>query len=85
MAKCLVLWDDIGTTEGWIDAQVPMVVRQALFGETPMTTVGGGGGGVKSLDVRTAFVVYLNVISGLCWGMGLVYAGKTQNLRFEQF
>ena len=80
MAKCLVLWDDIGITEGWIDAQVPLVVRQALFGGTPVATAGGGGRGGKTLDVRTAFVVYLNVISGLCWGMGLVYAGKNPPL-----
>jgi hypothetical protein len=36
----------------------------------------GRATGGKQLDPRSALSVYLNVLTGCCWGIGLVFAGK---------
>ena len=80
VSRCLILWDAVEPTSAWIDSQVPEAIIRSLF---PSQIIPGDHipgkrrdtRGKVDLDPRSALAVYLNIITGYCWGMGLVYAG----------
>lgn len=79
VARCLVLWDAVEPTAEWIDKQIPDAVTRSLF-PTPIAEKKNpisrrDTRGKVDLDPRSALSVYLNIITGNCWGIGLVFAG----------
>ena len=79
VARCLVLWDAVEPTAAWIDSQTPDAVTRSLFpikglAENKLPSRRETRGKVE-LDPRSALSVYLNVVTGHCWGIGLVFAG----------
>ena len=79
LARCLVLWDAVDPTDAWIHSQTPDAVMQSLFpskvqAESERIRRKETRGKVD-LDPRSALAVYLNVVTGHCWGIGLVFAG----------
>jgi hypothetical protein len=79
VARCLVLWDAVEPTAAWIDSQTPDAVTRSLFPtkglpENKLPSRRETRGKVE-LDPRSALSVYLNVVTGHCWGIGLVFAG----------
>lgn len=85
VSRCLVLWDAVEPTSAWIDSQVPDAIIRSLF---PSQIIPGDhvpgkrreARGKVDLDPRSALAVYLNIITGYCWGMGLVYAGTADEV-----
>ena len=91
VSRCLILWDAVEPTSAWIDSQVPEAIIRSLFpsqilpgDHIPGKRIIPGDHipgkrrdtrGKVDLDPRSALAVYLNIITGYCWGMGLVYAG----------
>ena len=79
MGICLVLWDSVESSEAWIDAQIPSVVSKVLFeeddGEEEHPTFASTFRRARKLEVKDAVCVYICLIAGYCYGMGLVYAG----------
>lgn len=82
VARCLVLWDTVDPTDAWIDSQTPHAVIRSLFPSTIQAeneNVRRKERGKVDLDPRSALAVYLNVVTGHCWGIGLVFAGTANN------
>ena len=83
MAKTLILWNEVNPTT-WIAQQIPEVVSSAYLdirasAKRAMDGIHGKGrGGNQSTpeyDRRSIRQIYVHVIAGACFGMGLRYAG----------
>jgi hypothetical protein len=86
VGKCLVLWDSVGKTEGWIDEQMPEHIMKTLFPteknkendivknkyQNPYTIKIGKQ---SNLPPKVAFSSFLSITMGFCCGIGLVFAG----------
>lgn len=82
VARCLVLWEAIDPTDAWIDTQTPEAVTRSLFpSKIPVegTKMYRRENRKVELDPRSALAVYLNVVTGHCWGIGLVFAGTAND------
>lgn len=80
LARCLVLWDDVKPTDAWIDSQIPVVILHSLFPNIALPPSSSALlRGRKVLDPRPALMLYLNIISGHCWGIGLIFAGTADS------
>ena len=71
LARCLILWDHVGTSEMWIQTQLPAPVRGSL-GDLLKQWARAG---VPLSDVQARSSTHLHVLAGLCLGMGLRFAG----------
>ena len=82
------MWDSVQPTEAWIDEQVPATVSRALFpsryGTSGLASEENKRGHMKSRDARQlqprdALNLYMCTITGYCYGMGLVFAGTSDD------
>jgi anaphase-promoting complex subunit 1 len=82
VSRALILWNEVEPTREWIDGQVPLVVRKAY---NQMRTAAANGmvgrlAGSKSrkqpdYDRRAIRQIYVHVVAGACFGLGLRFAG----------
>jgi anaphase-promoting complex subunit 1 len=82
VSRALILWNEVQPTREWIDGQVPLVVRKAY---NQMRTEAANGmvgrlAGSKSrkqpdYDRRAIRQIYVHVVAGACFGLGLRFAG----------
>ena len=75
VASCLVDWNGTQPTEEWIMSKIPKVVLSTLEIIHPPQSDGVVSQSKAPLGKRAALQVYLSSVTGLCWGVGLVYAG----------
>lgn len=68
-ARCLVLWDSVGTSHAWLQNQMPEFLRGSLpdlVKEWAALPVGDG---------QSRASAHVHLLAGLALGMGLRYAG----------
>jgi len=89
MASCLILWDQVTPTTEWIDEQLPTILLQeSLISSAAAKSTGpekkkyvGPYGRARQashhnvLSTSACFTLHVNVITGYCLGIGMVYAG----------
>ena len=72
----------------WIRDKVPLAVKKVLlanfapkqdglYGDGTRAVEATAGGRNQLLSVRTAMALFLNITSGYCYGIGLMYAGTS--------
>lgn len=82
IARSLILWDEVEPSNGWIEKQVPLVVRTAY---SHMKNEAKATFGMRSpyekkshnveYDRRAIRQMYVHVVSAACFGLGLRFAG----------
>jgi anaphase-promoting complex subunit 1 len=82
ISRALILWNKVEPTDEWIENQVPEVIRAAYQEMRTIAekTFGGRSPAKKprdgfEYDRRAVRQVYLHIVSGACFGIGLRYAG----------
>jgi anaphase-promoting complex subunit 1 len=81
VAKSLILWDEVQPTKEWIEAQVPGVVQQAYYSMQAVARQAAvGRSPIKArrpadYDRRAVRQIYIYVVAGACFGIGLRFAG----------
>ena len=86
IARAMILWDDVMPSVEWIESQLPVVVRQAIRQMERLAQKNAG----YSMDEESAKnepkvqqdfdrhavrQMYVHVIAGACFGVGLRFAG----------
>lgn len=74
VARSLILWDSVQPTEEWIQAQIPGIVKEAMFvsskedgsPELPLNA---------DADLEALAQAHVNILAGACLSIGLRYAG----------
>jgi len=83
MATCLIQWDRAVPTTEWIKSKIPQPILRALFPEealrsdTAKVDLNLLYQSAKKLDGRTALSLYLSAVTGFCYGIGIVFAGTS--------
>ena len=77
MSRNLVLWDDIAPTEAWVQAQIPLFIRQAML------DIKAGTLQDDSIDVEAIRHAYWNIVAGACVSIGLRFASYGDNAAYE--
>ena len=75
VASCLVDWNGTVPTEEWLMGKIPKVVLRTLEIINPLQAGEVLFQSKSQLGKRAALQVYLCSVAGLCWGIGLVFAG----------
>ena len=75
VASCLVDWNGTIPTEEWLTGKIPNVVLRTLEIANRSQASESASETRSQLGKRAALQVYLCSVAGLCWGVGLVYAG----------
>lgn len=93
LAACLIKWDKVTPTAEWVRVQIPEAILSVVSPAEASKHSGGGDAKAdfkllyqkanKKLDGRTALALYLNICSGYCYGIGVVFAG-TANEQAKQ-
>jgi anaphase-promoting complex subunit 1 len=77
IARALILWDDVQPSTEWVEAQIPEAVRQAY---REMRALADGSlrcnaGSPSEYDRQAVRLIYIHVVAGACFGIGLRFAG----------
>ena len=83
LGVCLVMWDNVQPSEMWIDKQVPVSIAKVLFPQRHASEISAeekshdvpSRDKIRQLSARDALHLYMCIVTGYCFGMGLVYAG----------
>ena len=90
ISRALILWDDVSPTAGWIDAQIPVVVRnsfdhlerQALKASDFRGLVEDTSKSKQediAVDRQAVRQAHAYIVAGACFGMGLRFAGTANS------
>eukprot|EP00934_Nitzschia_sp_Nitz4_P000741 Nitzschia sp. Nitz4//scaffold57_size113557//99271//106700//NITZ4_004008-RA/size113557-processed-gene-0.20-mRNA-1//1//CDS//3329554897//741//frame0 len=81
IARGLILWDGVEPSRAWIDQQVPTAVNEAyhemiqLADELSQGITSGGSASQKEFDKQAVRLMYVHVVAGACFALGLRFAG----------
>jgi anaphase-promoting complex subunit 1 len=80
IARALILWDYVQPSTEWVEAQIPQAVRQAYdeiraLAEGSALGNGESPSGEKEYDRQAVRLIYVHVVAGACFGIGLRFAG----------
>nr|KYP73070.1 Anaphase-promoting complex subunit 1 [Cajanus cajan] len=81
IARNLIMWSRVHPSKDWVWSQIPEIVRCAVEG------IGGDGNDIDDMDAEAFIQAYVNIITGACISLGLVFAGtrneNAQELLYE--
>jgi len=82
LGLCLVQWDRVHPSEDWINNHVPELVTRAAFPSTVSVSrrLSAAVNAPDLLKPQVAFALYLCIVSGFCYGIGIVFAGTADEL-----
>ena len=69
-ARCLILWDQVGSSSTWLHSQMPPLLRGSLrslvhrWADLPLG------------ECQARVAAHVSLLSGFCLGMGLKFAGS---------
>ena len=81
IARSVILWNEVQPSNDWLESQVPRVVQEAradIRSRTESAAYGAdaaAANGSHDYDQTAVRRMYVHVIAGACFGMGLRYAG----------
>ncbi len=77
---CLVMWDNVEPAETWIENQVPECITSVLYSAPSKPLVvpyKKNSTADNKLSAKASLGAYLCITTGYCVGIGLVYAGTS--------
>ena len=77
---CLVMWDKVEPSETWIENQVPECITSVLYSAPSKALVipyKKNSSSDNKLSAKSSLGAYLCIITGYCVGIGLVFAGTS--------
>jgi anaphase-promoting complex subunit 1 len=82
LAESLIIWDTVEPTAEWIDSRTPRVILASLNrdaikagAKSYINPYDSARRSNQVLSPATAFLLQLNITTGYCMGIGLIYAG----------
>ncbi|KAL2665396.1 hypothetical protein AAZX31_02G241900 [Glycine max] len=81
IARNLIMWSRVNPSKDWVWSQIPEIVRCAVEG------IGGDDNDIDDMDAEAFIQAYVNIITGACISLGLMFAGtrneNAQELLYE--
>ena len=82
LGRCLVMWDEIKPTDEWIESQIPLAILNPL--KNPKESIDPfPNKTINKLSQRSAFPLYICSIAGFCYGIGIIYAGTSDEVAMD--
>ncbi|KAL5734362.1 hypothetical protein ACOSP7_032223 [Xanthoceras sorbifolium] len=77
IAQNLIMWSRVHPSEGWIQSQIPEIVKSSVKGLRDDTI------DIDEMDAETFVQAYVNIVTGACISLGLRFAG-TKNANVQE-